>query len=106
MEKVKEGKNVKKLGTEIDLDFKFKALDGTVDDKSDVTAGKLVSNMLSQATGKAVDPMKFWFWAQKLYNQEVLMLDDSDLKTFETFIKESESITVLGKAQILEAIKK
>jgi hypothetical protein len=48
--------------------------------------------------------LKFWGWATKLHSGIELDLDDSDMEVFKNFIKESESLTVLAKAQILKSL--
>jgi hypothetical protein len=47
------------------------------------------------------DAIKLWFWAQKLFIGEELELDPSDAEILKNFIKDSDSITILAKAQAL-----
>jgi len=54
------------------------------------------------ASSSKGDALKFWDWAKKLFKGEPLDLDKSDQETLKSFVKESESFTVLAKAQILE----
>jgi hypothetical protein len=42
----------------------------------------------------------------KLNNGEVVDLDTSDQNLLKTFIKDSESITILGKGQLLQVFEK
>ena len=69
-------------------------------DLPDSNLGKLVGQLLSQANEG--DALKLWDWARKLYAGKELDLDPSDTQTFEAFIKNNKSLTILAKAQILE----
>jgi hypothetical protein len=66
---------------------------------SPVTLGKLLSSQLANANKG--DALKFFTWATKLYNSEELELDLSDTQTLKEFIKSSDSLTILAKAQLL-----
>ena len=72
-------------------------LDGKEIDGSHL--GKIIAQTLA-ATTKG-DALKLFTWAQKLYSSEELDLDPSDTETLKNFIKESESLTILTKAQAL-----
>lgn len=85
----------------MDLNFNLLSLDGQ--EIADAHAGKLLANVLVSA-GKG-DAMKYWTWAQKLYAGEELSLDPSDMETLKNFVKESDTMSILAKAQILERIK-
>jgi hypothetical protein len=54
------------------------------------------------ASSSKGDALKFWDWAKKLFKGEVLDLDKSDQETLKGFVKDSDSFTVLAKAQLLE----
>lgn len=85
------------------LDLNFELTDLAGQPIKDANAGKIVANALSQdSTG---DALKFWDWATKLYNGKVLDLDASDIETFKNFIKNSQSLTILLKGQVLLKIK-
>lgn len=86
----------------IDLNFNLVDLDGKA--IQNTNAGKLVAQTLVQGTKG--DALKFWDWAVALNKGEVLDLDTSDQETFKSFIKESETITIFAKAQILPKLKK
>lgn len=86
----------------IDLNFNLIDLDGKA--ITNANAGKLVANSLVQQTKG--DALKFWDWAVALNKGEMLDLDTSDQETFKNFIKDSEAITILSKAQILHKLKK
>lgn len=79
----------------IDLNFKLKDLDGN--DIED--ANKLFAKALM--TEKTGDPVKYFGWAMKLNVGEILEVDDSDLIKMKEVSKNSESLTMLGKAQFL-----
>lgn len=82
----------------LDFNFAFIGLDDKVFE--DVNAGKLLAGAL--ASSSKGDALKFWDCAKKLFKGEVLDLDKSDQETLKGFIKDSESFTVLAKAQLLE----
>lgn len=86
----------------IDLNFDLADLDGKAIEN--VNAGKLVAQTLVQGTKG--DALKFWDWAVALNKGEVIDLDSSDQETFKNFVKDSETITIFAKAQILLKLKK
>lgn len=86
----------------IDLNFDLADLDGKAIEN--VNAGKLVAQTLVQGTKG--DALKFWDWAVALNKGEVIDLDSSDQETFKNFVKDSETITIFAKAQILQKLKK
>jgi hypothetical protein len=83
-------------------DLNKNALDLDGSEISGVNLAKVVAQTLSQSPKG--DPLKFWGWATKLHSGIELDLDDSDMEVFKNFIKESESLTVLAKAQILKSL--
>ena len=85
----------------IDLNAPIIDLDGT--EINDSNMGKIVAQMLITETKG--DALKFWDWAQKLYKGEILDLDKSDQEVFKNFIKETEKIPVITKAQILDKLQ-
>lgn len=89
----------------LDFNLPLKALDGTVikDGEKDLTLGRLLSGQL--ATASKGDALKLFTWAQKTYAGEKLDLDPSDTETLKQFVKDSETMTVLAKAQILQIFK-
>jgi hypothetical protein len=82
----------------LDFNFDFIGLDGQVFEGGN--AGKMLAGALASASKG--DALKFWDWAKKLFKGEVLDLDKSDQETLKGFVKDSESFTVLAKAQLLE----
>lgn len=90
----------------LDFNKQLLGLDGKpvkdIDDK-DITIGKLLAGQL--AGSNKGDALKLFTWAQKVYNGEPLELDPSDTSTLKDFVKNSEQLTVLAKAQILGVFK-
>ena len=86
----------------LDFNFDFVGLDEQVFEGGN--AGKMLSGALAGASKG--DALKFWDWAKKLFKGDVLDLDKSDQETLKSFVKDSESFTVLAKAQLLEVFIK
>ncbi len=84
------------------FDFNFDILG--LDKTPIVNAGKLLASALSN--GNKGDAIKVYHWALSLYNGEPLHLDKSDEKTLKELIENDQTITILGKAQLLEAFDK
>jgi len=76
-------------------------LDGKEIEKAHI--GKIIGNALVGATKG--DALKYWGWATKMNAGEELDLDKSDTETLKNFIKESEGLTILTKAQALECFE-
>lgn len=86
------------------LDFNFNLTDLDGKDIENANAGKLLANTLAQqAKG---DALKFWEWALALNKGEIVDLDTSDQTTLKNFIKDSESLAILAKGQLLQVFKK
>lgn len=64
---------------------------------------KLLANILM--TGSSNDPIKLFEMALKLMTDGVLELDTADKELLILFIKNSETLTILGKGRLLEVIK-
>jgi hypothetical protein len=86
----------------LDFNFDFIGLDDQIFENNN--ASKMLAGAL--ASSSKGDALKFWDWAKKLFKGEALDLDKSDQETLKSFVKESESFTVLAKAQILEIFLK
>ena len=81
----------------IDLNFPILDLEGKEVEKSN--AGKIIANVLvNQSQG---DALKFWGWALELNKKEPIELDESDFSTLKDFIKNSEALPIITKAQVL-----
>lgn len=81
----------------IDMNKPILGLDGKELPESNI--GQLIAQILVQ--GSKGDALKFWHWAQKLYKGEELDLDPTDSETLRNAIKDSETLTILAKAQAL-----
>ena len=86
------------------LNFNFNLTDLDGKELEGANAGKLLANTLIQQTKG--DAVKYWEWALALNKGDILDLDSSDQETLKTFIKDSETITILAKAQVLNVFKK
>ena len=64
--------------------------------------GKIIAQTL--ASSSKGDALKLWHWAQNLYAGKDLDLDPSDVETLKGFIKDSEQLTILAKAQALACL--
>lgn len=86
----------------LDFNFNLADLDGQAIENAN--AGKLLANTLvQQAKG---DALKFWEWALALNKGEAIDLDTSDQTTLKSFIKDSETLAILAKGQLLQVFKK
>jgi len=86
------------------LDFNFNLVDLDGNQIDNANAGKLLANtLIQQSKGDAI---KYWEWALSLNKGEILDLDTSDQETLKNFIKDTEVIAVIGKAQLLHILKK
>lgn len=86
------------------LNFNFNLTDLDGKELEGANAGKLLANTLIQQTKG--DAVKYWEWALALNKGEVIDLDTSDQETLKTFIKDSEVLPVLTKAQSLAVFAK
>lgn len=86
----------------LDFNFNLTNLDGN--EIENANAGKLLANTLAQQSKG--DALKFWEWALALNKGEIIDLDTSDQTTLKSFIKDSESLPVLSKGQLLQVFKK
>lgn len=84
----------------INLNKPILALDGKEIEGSNL--GQLLSQMLASASTKE-NAVKMYYWAQKFYAGEEIDLDPTDLAILKSFVESNEQLTVLAKAQILEA---
>jgi len=63
--------------------------------------GKIVANSLASTPDKK-HYLKFFGWAQKLYDGETIDIDKADLKLLKEFIENNPDFTVLLVAQTME----
>jgi len=67
-----------------------------------VTLANILANILAgQSKGQA---LKVWAWALDLHKTNQLSVDDVDLKFIKDVIENSETTSILAKAQLLIAI--
>lgn len=86
------------------LNFNFNLTDLDGKELEGANAGKLLANTLIQQTKG--DAVKYWEWALALNKGDIIDLDSSDQETLKNFVKDSETITILAKAQVLNVFKK
>jgi hypothetical protein len=86
------------------LNFNFNLTDLDGKELEGANSGKLLANTLIQQTKG--DAVKYWEWALALNKGDILDLDSSDQETLKNFVKDSETITILAKAQVLNVFKK
>ena len=84
----------------INLNFDLKGLDG---ETALGNVGQLLAGLLVGATKG--DAIKHYNWALKLHNKEAIEVDLSDYRKIKSFVEENEQITLLAKAQILNALE-
>jgi len=86
----------------LNFNFNLTDLDGKEIENGNV--GKILANtLINQTKGDAV---KYWEWALALNKGEVIDLDTSDQETLKNFVKDTEVLPVLTKAQLLKVLKK
>ena len=85
----------------INLNKALKDLSGKEMEGSNM--GQLLSQILASASEKQ-NAVKMYYWATKLYAGEELDLDPTDTGILKSFVENSEQLTVLAKAQILEEL--
>lgn len=85
----------------VNLNQSLKGLDGIEMPNGNI--GKIIANVLVNTTKG--DPIKYWGWALKLTNGEELDLDKSDFDTLKEFIKNTEQLPIITKAQSLLLFK-
>lgn len=87
----------------VDLNWKLKTLEGKPMENENeelIHAGKIVANVLSTSV-ETEHPIKYLDWALKLYNKQALDLDKADAELFTKFIKTSNKLLTITKAQVL-----
>lgn len=67
------------------------------------TTGKLLATTLAAAP--KANALKFWSWALALHKGEVVEVDEADYDTLYKFVETHEGLTVLARAQILQAMR-
>lgn len=85
----------------IDLSFNLKDLKGNEIEKN---AGELLADALAMKA-EGISPTKAWDWATTLYKEHIINVDNSDKAWLKQYVEKSESLAVLSKAQILNALE-
>lgn len=85
----------------LNLDKPFLGLDGK---EVGVKLNELLANSLGQSSER--EPIKFFDWAVKLYNEGFIEVDNADLELITKFIKDNAQLTTMAKGRLLEAMKK
>jgi hypothetical protein len=85
-----------------ELNFNFALKDLSNKEIPDSNAGKLLANLLANDTGK--NPIKFFTWGQLFYAGQTVKIDSQDIDLLKNTILESQAITAMAKAQMLEVI--
>lgn len=86
----------------LNFNWNLKGLDGK--EMVNNNAGKVLANALAaQNKGNSI---KLHDWALKLWNGNAIEVDNTDVDVLLALIEESEFLTVLGKAPMIEYIKK
>jgi hypothetical protein len=82
----------------LDFNFILKNLDGT--EIQDGAANRILASFIvGQTKG---DALKLHYWGLELYKSGVLELDKADILSLKTIINDTEMLTALAKAQLLE----
>jgi hypothetical protein len=86
------------------LDFNFNLLDLDGKELKDANAGKILANALIQQTKG--DSVKIWELALSLNKGEIVDLDSSDQELVKTFIRDTETLNIVAKGQLLPLFNK
>ena len=86
------------------LDFNFNLVDLDGKELKDANAGKILANALIQQTKG--DSVKIWELALSLNKGEIVDLDSSDQELVKTFIRDTETLTIIAKGQLLPLFNK
>jgi hypothetical protein len=86
------------------LDFNFSLVDLDGKELRDANAGKVLANALIQQTKG--DSVKIWELALALNKGEIVDLDSSDQELVKTFIRDTETLNVIAKGQLLPLFNK
>jgi hypothetical protein len=89
----------------VDLNFHLKDLSGKELEGDVYHIGKTVAIVLSGQEKSSAPVIKLIDWAQKLYNKEAILVDDSDKQVLTAIIETTERLTNLQKASVLRVLK-
>lgn len=86
----------------LDFSANFKTPDGK---DTDGNIGKTLGSALLSGVEKDKHRiLKYYTWAEQLYNTGILSVDNADVKLLSEFVVNSDGFTVLAKATILNII--
>lgn len=77
----------------------------------DLEGNELPNSIMGQILAETLvyskdgDPLKFFDWALKLHKGETLILDRSDYEKLRDFVKNSQNLPIITKAQILPLLE-
>jgi hypothetical protein len=86
---------------EVSLNFYLKDLEGK--EMPDFHAGKLLANNLSMATEG--DALKYMAWALGFFKNESVSLDESDLNSLISYVKNHQRMIALAKGPLLSYLE-
>lgn len=87
----------------LNFNFQIKGLDGKKFEGDQNSASKILATTLAQInTGNSI---KLWDWAQKLWNKQIIEIDDTDGKVLEALIEKTENLPAMTKAQLLDYLE-
>lgn len=87
----------------LDLNFQLKGLSGQEIPGEQGHAGKNLAGAL--ASSNKGNSIKLYDWSMKLWNKEPIMVDDTDKEVIKGFLENTEFMTVLSKAQVINHMK-
>lgn len=88
----------------IDLSAKITALDGTIakEDGREISYAQLISNIL--VMGNSTEPVKLFDIATRLFKDEKIELDETDMNLLRAQVINNNQITTLAKAPVIKVI--
>jgi hypothetical protein len=86
------------------LNFNFNLVNLDGEELKDANAGKVLANALIQQTKG--DAIKIWEIALSLNKGDIVDLDSSDQELIKNFIKETDTLNVIAKGQLLPVFNK
>jgi len=86
------------------LNFNFNLVNLDGEELKDANAGKVLANALIQQTKG--DAVKIWEIALSLNKGDIVDLDSSDQELIKNFIKETDTLNVIAKGQLLPVFNK
>jgi hypothetical protein len=85
------------------LNFNFNLVNLDGEELKDANAGKVLASALVQQTKG--DSVKIWELALALNKGDIVDLDSSDQELVKVFIKDTETLNIIAKGQMLNVFK-